>query len=256
MTPGLCRMGDHCATRTPAGPGLAIAHDLCIPDELHGRTAIARLPGYWSDLTDLEHAGKDAGRQGMSGMPAARGEAPIPLRVDVDELARRIAWNLAVWELAVRDRAHLSQVDEPGHTYRDVVRAAWLLDRFYPVLLSLGGVDYIDYDTQQPVTHDGPAGIVALADTHRQARAALGMGKRRERRDLPCPVIPCERHLTKFCRNTKCQGTDTGCGLYTLGWNVGADEVDCRNCGWTYSLDDYAAYALTFIPPTRTWTNA
>lgn len=251
MTPTPCRMGDHCATRTHTGPGPAIAHDLCAPDELHGRAAITRLPTYWSDLTDLDTAGKDAGRQGMTGLRGARSEPPIPLRTDVDELARRIAWTLGVWELAVRDVAHLSQVPEPRFTYRDVARAAGILDKFYPVLLSLGPTDYIDYDTQQPVTHDGPAAVVALADTHRQARAALGMAKRREHRDLPCPAIPCETHTTLFCQRPGCANTDTGCGLYTLGWTVGADEVDCRNCGWTYTLDDYATYARTFVPPTR-----
>jgi hypothetical protein len=242
-------MGVWCSTRdrSTGEPGPAEARSLCWPDEKHGQFAIGELPADWVGL--MQRVGKDAGRQGLGGIPTGRAEAPLPIHEHVEALARHIAWTLDTWATPVRERARLAE-DLRGyqHQWQQRLRAGVAVRRdadtltvHYSVLLALDPIPYYKYDTYEIGTGDGPDAVAELVSLHHQARSLLGVTRRREPRDLPCPSPPdgtadLERRLW-------------GCGQYTLGWDVGADDVDCDRCGWTCDLDAYAAYAMTFVPP-------
>lgn len=257
--PRICRMADRCATRDriTGQPARDEGRGFCWPDELHGEHAIAELPADW--LAVVQRTGKDAARQGLGGIPTARAEAPIPLHLHLDALARRIAWTLDVWATVVRERARLAEDEwrkrvRPGYA---VHRDAGILVRFYSALLALGPWDYLDYETQIPAVDDGPGAVAQLVALHHQARSMLGLTRRRERRDLPCPPPP--------DGTPEAERRAWGCGLHELGewigsgdryydttagqWATGPNIVACGHCGWSCTADEYALYAVTFIPP-------
>lgn len=267
-------MGGYCATRdrSTRDPGPADARGFCWPDEQHGRFAIEQLPADWYTL--MQRIGKDAGRQGLGGIPTGRAEAPIPLREHIEALTAEIAWTLALWAEPVRERAHLSsQSTTTEHQWQQRTRAGWAVQqdsttlvRHYSVLLAVDAVEYQPYDTRgMYVTDDGPAGVVQLAGLHHRARAVLGVTRRREPRDLPCPIVACPKHDRTWCRDEDCATVRQGCGQYTLGevsgsgesvydvtqhrWVTGPNVVDCTTCGWWCTADEYAQYALSYVPP-------
>jgi hypothetical protein len=245
-----CRFGPWCATRDHKGvPGPADSRGLCWPDETHGRYAIAQLPDDYAALAGI--LGKDISPAGGGSVTSTPGPR-LPLRENVDALMRQIRWTLETWEVAVRERARLSDV--PEHGVRDFVvvgRAAEILTEHYPVLLAYGATDILDYETAAAVDADGPGAVVELTRLHHQARSLLGLTRRRESRALPCPLIPCGRHGAAPCRERRCEEHVTGCGLYELGQDIGTDTVDCRSCGWACTLDEYAAYAISLQAPRR-----
>lgn len=233
-----CRMGDRCRERDPAG-GAAEAgpRGFCLNCERHGQHVIGQLPGDWLHL--YVQLGKPLSSLG-GGIGASAVEAPILLRVEIDQVMRHIVWTLQTWEIKVRRQARLSSLP-PGRVRPHVTvrRAAQLLDRHYSVLLALGSQDYLAYSGQLQVG-DGPAAIAEMVDLHYRSRSLAGSARRRERRALPCP--------------SKEKG---GCGRAgTLGeWigdgSYGERIVDCSNCGWHCTIEQYTAYSLTFIPPGR-----
>ena len=231
--------------------GDAAGRGLCWPCERHGRWAIEQLPLDWRDLSDRLAPGSGGGV--VSG---SRTEAPIPVNLGVDALMREIAYALTAWEIRVRDVAHLS--DAPARGVRDQVavpRAAAILAAHFPVLLALPFEGYMPYDSTAPVDEDGPGAVVELTSLHHRARTMLGLTVRRERRELPCPLIPCERHGVERCTEAACVDHISGCGQYTLVQELGGDTVTCDWCGYTLSLDEYARYttrhALALAAPRR-----
>lgn len=241
-----CRFDSYCRTRTNEGPGEATPRGLCWPDEAHGRFAIGRLPHDYVRVVSRLAPGT-AGGVGV--IPTGRVEAPIPLNLGADELMRAIAWELAVWETAVRDVARLSDVPDHGvRPFMAVVRGARTLVDHYSVLLAIRTNRHLPYgnevdftDESQSIDADGPDGIVRLTSLHHRAHGMLGLTARRESRRLPCPAPA----------DPKNPADDDGCGLYELGSYFGSNVVDCYSCGWKCSLDEYAHYATTMEPPIR-----
>jgi len=245
-----CRFGERCATRDKANiPGPAGPRGLCWPDEAHGLFAISSLPADYAGLAEI--LGKDiapVGGGNTNGAPGPR----LPLRENVDSVMRQIRWSLETWEIAVRERARLSDVPERGVRDHVVVeRAAAILTEHYSVLLAYGATHILDYDTAAAVDADGPGAVVELTRLHHRSRSMLGLTRRREARALPCPLIPCSRHGVAPCRDRHCEQHTTGCGLHELGQDIGTNTVDCRSCGWTCTLDEYAAYAISLQAPRR-----
>lgn len=247
----LCRMGDNCRGYVEGQPADDVGRGLCWPCERHGQHAIGLLADDWRHLA--AEVGKDASRQGLGGMPtASRPEAPVPLRLDIDAFARQIAWTVETWEVAVRERVGLADVADrrvavstTGATVRAAARPELAVSRgvgvlvaHYSVLLALPPTAYLAYPVDEsapvPAELDGPGAVVELVDLHYRALAVLGMTRRRESRPLPCPPQP------------------AGCGMAgMLGHEKGSGVVDCGNCGWWCSLDEYAEYTATFQPPPR-----
>lgn len=231
-------MGQHCRTKRGDAPGDATDRGFCLPCERHGQFAISQLPEDWSRL----HAMIAAGGGGFgAGIPTNRIDPPIPLRVNVDQLMREIAWTLVAWELPVREKARLSEVAEKQvRPEVEVPRAARCLVVHYDVLLSLAPIDYLDY-ALGPDTLDGLGAVGRLVRLHHLARAAAGESRRFEPRILPCPPEP----------------ISSGCGDYALVEIVGeggdgqANPVVCQTCGWATNADEYAAYARLLIPQGR-----
>lgn len=242
MNEPLCRFGAYCRTRTQDGPGEATARGFCWPCETHGRYAISLLPDNYLGVVQR----LVPGATGSAGpIPSGRVEAPIPINEAADELMRAIAWDLIVWETAVREVARLSDVPEKGvRPYVAVVRGAQTLVDHYSVLLAIRSNPHLSYGDQADdgsPDPDGLDGIVRLTSLHHRARGFLGLNARRESRRLPCPAPADPENPTE----------DDGCGMYELGTYLGTNLVDCYGCGWKCSLDDYAGYATTLTPPVR-----
>jgi len=255
MTQDLCRMGGYCSTRdrSTGHPGPADARQFCWPDERHGQFAIGELVADWVGL--MQRIGKDAGRQGLGGIPTARAEAPIPIHEHVEALTRQIAWTLDVWAQPVRERARLYE-DPRGYEHQGeqrtrlgvaVQRDANTLSTHYSVLLALDVVEYYAYETLEQAEADGPDAVVQLVGLHHQARAVLGVTRRREKRDLPCPPKPhgCGQSQLGEVHGSGHHYYDSTAG----GWMTGPNIVDCSHCGWWCTSDEYAVYAMTFVPP-------
>lgn len=253
----VCRTApNHCKTAFDYNgaryPGDAASRGLCWPCERHGRWAIEQLPRDWWDLSDRLSPGSSGG----GSVAGSRTEAPIPVNLGVDALMREIAYSLTAWEIRVRDVASLSDV--PARGVRDrvaVSRAAAILTGHFPVLLALPPEARMPYDSTEPSDEDGPGAVVELTSLHHRARTMLGLTVRRERRELPCPLIPCERHGAQRCTDKACAETVSGCGQFTLAQELGGDTVTCDWCGYTMTLDEYAAYttrhALRLAAPRR-----
>jgi hypothetical protein len=250
-----CRLGGYCSTRnrSTGQPGPDEGRGLCWPDERHGQFAIGELVGDWLAL--MQRVGKDAGRQGFGSIPTACAEAPIPIHEHIEALTRQIAWTLDVWAQPVRERARLAE-DVYGYEHQwqqrrregaAVQRDSGTLTAHYSVLLALAPVDYLDYETVTLVADDGPGAVAQMVQLHHRARSVLGVTKRRERRDLPCPPKPYGCGLPELGEwlgsGNRYYDTEVG------GWVTGPNIVDCGNCGWSCDADDYAMYAITFIPP-------
>lgn len=243
----VCRMGDRCrGDRIPAGngwePAFADGRGVCSPCEAHARHAIGQLREDWTQLTD--QVGKDAGRNGIAAFGGGgKASPPLPLRLDVDAAARRIAWMLDVWAAAVFERLPVAEAGRRREFAERGVRQSWavarstrILTTHFPALLALGPTAYMPYgeDHTEPAEDDGPGAVVGLVDLHHRARQMLGETKRFERRDLPCPPAP------------------DGCGLdNVLVREIGYVFVQCTNCGWWCTDAEYDEYALTFLPPRR-----
>lgn len=242
----VCRYGPHCRSRDGDQPGDADGRGLCWPDERAAAFAISQLFGDWRQL---HQAVTVLGAGGISGIPANRAEAPIPLNLTADVLMRHIAWDVTTWATVVRDVARLAEVPERGvRPHVAVARGVETLTAHFSVLLALRPTDYLPYGGEEtmsgrqlPDEMDGPAAVIALTDLHHWTRSMIGLTRRREPRALPCPapVDPCN------------PTNRDGCGQPTLVFYIEHmnDRIDCTNCGWSCSLDEYSAYVKTLVPP-------
>lgn len=232
-----CRMAEYCRSYDPVQSNTAPATErgFCLPCECHGRYAISELRYDYVQLYTRIAAGGSG--LSLTSVRVKQVDAPIPLRLNIDQLMRDIAWTLVVWELPVREHARLSPVAEKSVRPAVAVRrATTLLTAHYSVLLALGPTDYIDY-AHGLSTADGPDAIVALTRLHHLSRAAIGLNRIAEPRQLPCPA--------------------EGCGQYALVEEIGSggkgapNAVHCTSCGWLTDADEYAKYARLQIPQGR-----
>lgn len=232
MTP--CRYGDHCRSRNVATrePAEATPRGLCLACERHGQYAISQLTRDW--LTLSVSIGKPISGFG-NGIPTSKAsEAPLPLRVDIDELMRHIVWILDIWSHAVRIKVQL-YTPPPGNIrpHKLILQAVNVLTAHYNVFLALDKMEYIAY-TGDDTIGDGLDGIGELIQLHHRARLTVGESRAWEERDMPCPL-------------------PDGCGVSALGRWVGEsaygeDYIQCANCGWHCTVEQYAMYVMTLIP--------
>lgn len=221
-----CRRDRFCRSRDPRTqePAPATDRGLCLPCEAHGRDAIASLP---EDYVLLKTSLAASTAVSNSGIRVRAVEAPIPLRVDVEALMRTIAGTLVEWERDVRYAARLSPIPDGG--IRDgtaVARGAATLVTHYSALLAL----------RLPASaQDGVDGVNALTDLHHASLSLVGAARAWEWRELNCPSEP----------------LSDGCGKGLLGRWLGDERVMCPLCQWSCTMDDYAIYVMTFIPPKR-----
>jgi hypothetical protein len=240
----VCRYGERCRTRTPNGPGRADGRGLCPPDEATGRHAIAQLPALQVRVMAL--IPKDTGRHGLGslgGHGSAKVDPPTPLNLDMDALAREIAYLLQVWAWQVLSKLPYRYGDWPvGWSSH---RSAGLLAARFQVLRSLGPVKFLPYD-QPPgraawELSDGPGAVAQLAQLAGRARSVVGEDQRLEHRALPCP---------QPYQDPDGSAAVYGCGQNTLVRRIGPDPtIYCTSCGWWCTEQEYQQYALTFRPP-------
>jgi hypothetical protein len=209
----LCRIG---GCRTTPEPGYA-DRGLCTFHEAEGLDAIATLYGDWCALQPLiwdklsRPAANDTG-------PSPFGPS-LPLDEGADALAREIAYTAVVWEIAVRDRAQLSDAphQQAMATGADLLRATNILHAHYSVLVALGPVDYVDYQRNPNARADGPDAVVALMGLHRRASAWIGIVERVETLPGECPQ----------------------CHWPTVRHRTGGEDVHCSHCRAVWTWDEY-----------------
>jgi hypothetical protein len=221
-----CRMGAHCRGRSAAQePAESTSRGLCLACERHGRYAIGHLPHVYVDLA--VQLGVSYPGQGGSGVRVVRIDPPVPLRLEIEAMMAKIKSTLEIWEWDVRYRAQLSTVPQKNVRAGHVVqRAATTLVTHYSVLLAL----------RLPASAlDGVDGVVTLTGLHHRASSLAGKTELWEWRELPCPGEP----------------VSNGCGAYKLGQWIGSNKIECDNCRWWCTIDEYRVYATTFSPPRR-----
>jgi hypothetical protein len=197
----------HCRTRPQ--PGYA-PRGLCPPDEAAGLDAIHRLPDDHANLQPLVWDKPQAGI-GTVGSPFG---PTVPVNLGADELANEIAYTAVVWEIAVRDRARLSDAPDLGARAiaTDLRRAACILAAHYSALLALPPTDFMGYD-EKPATMDGVEAVLALTGLHRRASVMLGIAS-------PTARVP---------------GLCGECDAADLYHRDGSDKVTCGTCkAWWY----------------------
>lgn len=228
-----CRSGTTPLERSTNEPAPAGRTPLCDPDLEHAARAVALLT---HDYRDLEQLLPKPLSLWSDGLPRSSGEAPIPLRLDVEALQRRI-WKLSTtWAEILSDRQRLS--DPPKG--RDGFLVAWAVGILTPraeQLARLSEVQVVNYphlDDEAtrfgPVTLSyvcGAVGLLDLARAHAHARTLLGLTE-------PVYVLP-----------GHCQSR--GCGRAELRVRDGSDTVWCDHCGAQMTRDDYDRYGNLFL---------
>lgn len=198
---------------------------LCVGHEAAGVEALGLLGNDWSCLQPLIW-------DKLVGAPSSDGPAPfgpsLPFcDLAVDALAHEIIYTAVVWEIAVRDRAGLS--DAPNQhgqgTYVDLTRAQRILSGNWPVLLNLGPTKYMSYEYRKPAESDGIDGILKLTELHRRARSRIGWTK--------------QTHTVA--------GACGSCGREQLRHQDESEEVTCAACRWMCTWDAYQD-ALMAVP--------
>lgn len=232
-----CLFGDRCRTYWSTGSlGIADSRGLCVPCSLHGRESIRQLFPDWLMLDSQVGKVTYGSGSDVALVRVQAPEAPIPLKTEVDYLARWIAWSLTEWEDVVRERGRLAPIPAPVRAIVGVPRASRTLVEHYSILLSTPVVRIVDYTSNEAVYADGIDAIGLFIELHRRARNMLGLSRTREHRAVPCPKPP------------------LGCGLFELAsyldgkLGVG-DDVFCMNCGWRCTAEQYSQYVKTFLPP-------
>ncbi len=207
----LCRTP---ACRTPHTPGYA-DRGLCPYHETAGLDAVEALHDDWTRLQPLIF---DKADLGMSGAGPAPFGPTLPIDLGVDALAREIVYVAVLWEIAVRDRAGLS--DSTGQDGmaggRELAAAARTLAAHYSVLLALGPTDHETYDRRE-ATCDGVDAVIALTALHRRARARIGVDSKTYTVGGDCPV----------------------CGRAALRHRDGGEDVYCEHCDHVEAWGDY-----------------
>lgn len=168
----------------------------CLAADEHGHPADDRLPLCFHcleaaerdvralvlDYRDLEqHLPRGTSRPG-DGMPHTRHvDAALPIDEDVLDLQRLIWWVVTAWEEVVRDAAGLPPVADWAKRRRDgpaVVEAVRVLAPRLDVLCRVETAEMWGYPgSVGTTTLAGWEGVLDLADLHRRARGALGLGR-------------------------------------------------------------------------------
>lgn len=250
-----CRMDAWCATRDNSGPAPAENRGFCWQDEKHGQHAIRQLVLDYVTLVAMTP--KDAGGSGTASIPGNRAEAPIPMHLGAEALARQLVWTVSAAAVRVAEVARLFSMEDqgvrPGVAMR---RGVTMLTRHYSALLALGDAGYLPYVTNEddvrtsgslrpiPIEMDGPGFVVELVRLHHTARSATGLTRRRERRALPCPAKSDDPETPGGCSTAEHP-------MFSLSKEVGGDVVECDNCGWSCWDADYDLYTMTFRAPSR-----
>lgn len=235
-----CIAGEHCRSgtsphdRATNQPGPVGSTPLCDPDLDHATRSVALLV---HDYRDLEQLLPKPLSQLSDGQPGHSGDAPIPLRLDVEALQRRI-WKLSTtWAEILTERQRLS---DPPVGCRDGFAVAWAVGILAPrcdSLARLPSVQMVNYPhSDDDTTRYGPialtyvsgaAGLLHLSRAHQHARAVLGLTE---------PVYALPGH----CQNR-------GCGRPELRVKDGSDTVWCDRCGAQMTRDDYDRYGNLFL---------
>lgn len=241
-------MGEWCRRRDPRTrqPAEATSRGVCLACERHGEFVIMQLPGDWFALSS--ELAKPLVGFSTAEVRVKQVEAPLVLRVEIDEAMRRIVWALETWEIEVRRRVKLSAIPEGRcRPHATVLRAADLLANHYSALLALEPVKHVAYSGALEVG-DGLDAIAELVGVHHRSRLLTGESRVWEKRRVPCPppVLNERGELTR----------GGGCGQETLGeWigegTLGHRIIQCSNCGWQCTIEQYSTYVTTFIPPDR-----
>jgi len=206
-------------------------HGLCTWCERRGHFTIVDLA---RDYVELRNELVPGIAQGGTPSRVLRVDAPLPLRMDVDEQMRNIHWVFREWSGHVRKVMSMTPIGHMAHGHVVAIATATLRDS-YPVLLSLRDVEYEDYWTGDILAGDGADAVIQLMDAHVRARRLLGLARTWEERKMPCPSEP----------------LGNGCGRWTLGTWVGSGIVECRSCSWSCSQSDYERYVFTMVPAGR-----
>lgn len=260
--PARCRRGPGCASRdSDRNPTLVDLPGLCDRDTQLLVAALRHLPACHARLGQPDALEPSRGGTGSpSGRTAA--EAPVPLQLAPLALADDIHDELTRWEDVVRDRAGMppapgrprSRLLPNRRVQRDaapVARAAELLGRTIPVLLSVGPLDMIRWsrgttragERLVPTVEDGYIGAGHLINLYRAAEARLG-----ERPD--------HQHL---------KGRDCpGCGAETLRLLSADGHVECTTCRDQWDEHEYDLLASVLNgthtgpshAPRRVWSSS
>lgn len=213
----------HCRTRPE--PGYA-PRGLCQRHETEGLDAIRDLYTDWADLQPLVW---DKQRGGLGAIGGKFGPSE-PINYAAAALAGEIAYTAVVWEIAVRDRARLSEVNlDHWPTGDDLARAVRTLTAHYSVLIATPITDQMDYD-DKPASADGIDAILALVALHRRARSMIGLSSRETTVPGMCSVRECGRE--------------------DLRHRDGSNTVHCAGCRATWTWDEYQD-AVALVPVAR-----
>jgi len=218
-------------TNTPAPAGYT---PLCDADLTHATAGIALLT---YDYRDLEQLIPRPLGQRSDGQPGRGGEAPIPLRLDVEALQREIWWLATAWAEVLADRHRLS---DPPVRIRDGFAVEWAVRILRPRVEQLArivNVQMASYPRPDDATTrfrsvtltyvPGAQGVLDLSRAHQRARSMLGLTE---------PIY----ELPGKCRSR-------GCGRPQLRVKGGSDTVWCGYCGASMTRDDYDRYGNLFL---------
>jgi hypothetical protein len=258
--PTTCTAAEYCRDfdRVTNSAAITVGAALCDACLGHGAMAISRLV---MDYRDLENLLPKSISEWSDGQPGHSGEAPIPLRLNVEALQREI-WHLTTaWAEVLADHHRLSDPPSPVRMGHAVVTAVRVIEPRVSVLARVGEVqmneypltprkagktydphpveeDTTRYGTRRPLVYgryprtvalsyvSGAQGVLDMAYAHERARVLLGLT-----RDV--------RHLPGHCRNK-------GCARAELYQERGSDDVWCGHCGNAITRDDYDAYGNLF----------
>jgi hypothetical protein len=213
-----------------------VAETALCPDCLFaGEQAAAQLV---LDYRDLARYLPKFPTQAMDGQPGGSGEAPIPIRVNIEALQRAIWWVTTAWAEVLADLEHLSHLSKRVRDGWAVNWACGILEPRVHKLALLGPQQLADYPLcadEDAVRHrsvvlaeiTGAQGILDLMWLHDRARSWLGLTKR-------------VKHLPGRCQQKHCARDE-------LQQVEGSDTVYCNRCGHTMPYDDYERYGNAFL---------
>lgn len=233
MTP--CLAAERCRLYDPdtKTAGDATNTPLCDVDLDHAARALPLLVHDYRDLEQL--LPRSIGQNLRVDRSAPSLDPPVPIRLDVEALQRRI-WHLATtWAEVLADRHRLS---DPPVNVRDGFAVAWAVGILTPRaqnLARLGPVQVVNYGGEEVTVFrtvtlsyvPGALGLLHLAAAHQHARSMLGLTE---------PVYELPGH---------CQAK--GCGRAELRVKDGSDTVWCDRCGAQMTRDDYDRYGNLFL---------
>lgn len=206
--------------------------------DTHLAGAARDVPLLVHDWRDLEQLLPRSIGEWSDGLPRGGGEAPIPLRLDVEALQARIWWLATCWAEVLTG---LHRLADPPVRVRQGFAVQWAVGVLAPrvdVLVMVGPVEMVSYPGADPdlaVRHgavelsyvDGARGLLDLAWAHQLARSVLGLTE-------PVYVLP-----------GRCQVK--GCGAQELRVKDGSDSVWCDRCGAAMTRDDYDRLGNVFL---------